>query len=89
MRGERYDKWAGKKRTSGSLEDRAEPHGEGTMTEELWHCNACKWIGVLAERADEDDFSCPTCGSDDTIFVRLREAGKAEQCEQAAEGAAR
>lgn len=43
------------------------------FTQELWECQSCYWKGVLPEREDEDDFSCPLCYSIITAFVELQE----------------
>jgi rubrerythrin len=44
------------------------------MTYEIWICRSCGWEGVLPEREDEDDFSCPECCSHETHFEKLIEA---------------
>lgn len=41
------------------------------MTYEIWGCRTCDWRGVLPERDNEDDFSCPQCGGSETAFEEL------------------
>jgi hypothetical protein len=43
-------------------------------TVEIWDCRSCGWRGVLPERSDEDDFSCPECGSTNTAFQTVEAA---------------